>query len=106
MDQMTLEIKVKNRANERVQERISVFKRELRDSLSRLIKNASGVYHKDILSVMASDNDSKGWPSKLWEAEEKAVMDEVLSTMDSMQRILVSRSPKEDDCKPEETPAA
>jgi len=105
---------VKNRANERVQEKLKVFKRQVcsafRNLMGEIGLRPSGEnnekdkedYNRAILQRMLDDNTisfKKAWPSLLWREEEVLVSKELLSMMDEMQKACLSSSPNEDDCK-------
>ena len=97
---------VKARANERVQAKIDLFKQEVKNACTKLF-GRSYYTHDDLarklFSVMASTNLIEGWPSQLWETEEKKVTEELLSIMDEMQRaFLAAQKGEAGENKPEE----
>jgi hypothetical protein len=99
---------VKNRANERVQEKVKIFEskiaaafRELHPCLNpnngnKWFGGTSTPYVKSILrNIMGVPKDkdksvSVGYPLRLWEDEESAVEKEMLATMDEMAKALLA----------------
>ena len=106
MDVKTFEEKVKNRANQRVQHKIYKFEISLRDALRLLFgDNWAEINHtkaKEVFLILSGDVTDKGWPKSLWEDERARVQDELFSIMDEMQKTLLSRPPKPEDCTPKE----
>ena len=85
------------RADERVQKRIADFKRAVLNAVDNLLSLYSYRYNEDrkaIYQIMASADDKKGWPAKLWELEEKKVTEELLATMDELQKAFLAYSNK------------
>lgn len=105
----TLEEQIKKRAKERTQKRISVFKEEVARATAKLLERNVSIVHgkclnedaRKVLSVMASDNHREGWPKTLWQDEEFRVTNEVMGTMDELQKVLLSR-----DIATEDSPVA
>ena len=87
-----------SRTNQRIQVRISEFKKAVNMAIRQLMGIKEGHNYlseeKDarqkIRNVVASTDWDKGWPNWLWEVEEKKVQNELLSIMDEMQRALLS----------------
>ena len=88
---------IEARANERVQEKIRTFKK----GVAGLLNAFSGQCYNDekttltpdrraIVSIMASEDHSKGWPKTIWENERDIVEKELLSIMDEMQKALLA----------------
>lgn len=103
---------VKNRAKERVKEKISTFEREVAAAFKklhpRLATNHCGRWNggnasKLVASVFnhlldrtvagtgqTADGRPSGYPGVLWEEEEEAVTKELLATLDEMQKALLA----------------
>lgn len=99
---------VKNRANERVQEKVKAFElklaaafRELHPCLApnfndKWCGGKAALHVKAVLRHIlgvSKDKDkavSVGYPLPLWEDEEKAVEKELLATMDEMAKALIA----------------
>jgi hypothetical protein len=114
--------KVKNRANERVQQKIEAFRDSLYSALQALTGEcyllSKGNYAKEgykdsykvrainfeIFNAIAEQGtiNFKGWPKYLWETEEAKVQEEIFNQMDRMQQALLSQPPKDTDVKPAE----
>jgi len=104
---------VKNRADERAAVRIHRFKSTVMAACKELVGANRGLvgttpYEKEwypdfkkILSILASDNTKKGWPSTIWKEETEAVTKELLSIMDEMQKALMAGKPTADGEQPE-----
>ena len=105
---------VKNLANERVQEKIKTFKKEISNALKNLNKNIP-VYDKPFFYpkekrtkeqegirtiVLFLIGSSSGMPQFLLEDEENTVREQLLETMNVMQKALLSKQPNENDPKP------
>jgi len=99
----TFEKAVKKRAHERVQERITIFRKTVSGALCALGGDLLGsAYMTTVqldgakaLQVLISGNN-KGWPLSLWTNEEIAVRAEILTTLDEVQRALLAASQPED----------
>ena len=107
---------VTNRANRRVQENIKRFRSEIAKTFQNL--TGTGYLYKSgskeeslanwqiLLAIIENgeiDNLKNEWPAYLWRREEKKVQDELLSTMDEMQKaLLASPKPQAGDCTPAE----
>ena len=104
---------VKKRAHARVQYKIMEFKRKvveaMREVTGHQFNNYGGTqvdspsYHKpfrDLLQILASDDNTKGWPKYMWEAEEKQVTDDLLKIMDEMQKALLAPDIRDTDNTP------
>lgn len=91
LNPQTLEDQIAKRANERVQKRIVQFKSQIVAACNTLFCATGPLTsaQKKALTVMASNNDRNGWPKELWVAERDAVTNEVLSTMNELQRVLL-----------------
>lgn len=103
---------VKNRANERVKEKITVFEREVAAAFAKLHPSlasnhctrwAGGKAGKLVASVFnhlldrtvagtgkTADGKPSGYPAALWQDEEEAVTKELLATLDEMQKALMA----------------
>lgn len=100
MDRETLERKVSVRANEKVNEAICNFKLQCANAARTLAQATYSLpfsnyerrqIFKKFYSIMASDEDSAGWPNELWRNTEEATLKEVLDTMNAMQKMLVAK---------------
>ncbi len=103
---------VKNRANERVKEKIITFEREVAAAFAKLHPSlasnhcrrwAGGKAGKRVASVFnhlldrtvagtgqTADGRPSGYPAELWQEEEEAVTKELLATLDEMQKALMA----------------
>ena len=103
---------IENRANQRVQEKITQCKKSIFTALNQILdqywdnsQNRTWPdQHRQILSILASENTKHDWPQTLWQNEKEKVSQELLATMDEMQKALLAPSFAIDDCqsKPEE----
>ena len=112
---------VKNRANQRVQERIELFRLKIADALGDLLPGSlKGTYGlqliragaslsdnhtgyaliKECLERILSESPRQEWPSVLWETEEAAVTKELMNLLDPVQRAFKAPEPGPDDCSP------
>lgn len=84
---------IEARAKKRVQGRITMFKQEVGAAAQKLMSLWPYRHPEDIkemFGVMASKDDSKGWPKELWEYEEAQVEKELFAIMDEMQKALIA----------------
>ena len=105
MKEKTFDEIVKARANERVQAKLKAFKNSVKTACGQLLGDTywSGyVQHKTLvqsfrtpLGILSSDDHTTGWPTSLWEKEEDIVREELLKTMDEMQRAFLAASKAE-----------
>ena len=86
----TMDKKIKKRAAEITSKDIVTFKTAVDKALDVLCHGTWDA-RKQCLAVMASADNTKGWPKILWEAREKLVRDDVFSTMDAVQKMLLSK---------------
>ncbi len=109
---------VTNRANERVQKKIDAFRSEIKDTFRHLTGSVylywgesdadakEAANWKILLGIVESrgiDEYKSDWPRLLWEKEEEIVKEEILSTMDELQKaLLASTQPGENDVTKEE----
>jgi len=105
----TFEDAVKNRAAQRVEDKVTQFKQAIRDAARILCPNnwsLSPGYDvpnplpdevREILTVMASGDHCKNWPTWIWENEEAVVRAELFRVMDEMQKALLAKPPSGDD---------
>jgi len=93
---------VKNRANERMQAKIEACRKAIYLAIKELcgstylgqtpwLHRSWPSEHKTILQQLASDNNREGWPTWLWEKEEKCVRAELLAVMDEMKKALLAQ---------------
>lgn len=99
-----LEKKIADRANERVQVKLRIYKEELK----RAFHNLTGLddygereYFNNCLNGGIRDVNSK-WPKRLWDDEEKKVREELFHIMDEAQKVYLAQPPKENDDRPSE----
>lgn len=103
---------VENRANERVKAKITVFRREVASAFEKLhpalkpnhcgawsggtAGNLVAAVFNDLLNrTVAGTGQTKegrpsGYPPRLWEEEREAVSNELLATLDEMQKALMA----------------
>jgi hypothetical protein len=88
------------RADERAQNKINVFKKEIRAACINLlggkyVSNYSALHEEEtvrkVLLKIASGTPV-AWPREIWEIEENLVREELLNTMDEMQKALIAAS--------------
>lgn len=99
LDRKTLEEKIALRAKSQTETRIKAFKvaacRAAGELLGKQVtpNTTYGVpYSADVrtlFAVLASDTPNKGWPRELWDADESRVTDEIMATMNELQRVLL-----------------
>lgn len=92
---------VTERANKQVQEKISAFRDAVKKALSALggkdlYDNPSIRPDGKIALGLASDYETAGWPTILWEQEEELVKNQLLATLDVMQKALIDASAERD----------
>jgi len=95
---------VAERANKQVQEKISAFRDAVKKALSALggkdlydpCLNPSIRSDGKIALGLASDYETAGWPTILWEQEEELVKNQLLATLDVMQKALIDASAERD----------
>ena len=109
---------VKNRADERVRKKLSIFRNAVANAfknltgsgyVSREATSTDGATNWAIFSGMAAKGgltELKKWPHYLWDTEEDAVRSELLSVMDEMQKALLApeRRATDDDDRPAPEP--
>jgi hypothetical protein len=124
MNQSRFDVIVKNRAQQRVSERIERFRYKLAEAFKELGPEFQPGYYngwlphdiKDDVRLVLSNVANGGyfdpldkpqgsqtlaqvvWPKCMWDNEESAVEKELLATMDEMQRALIAPPP--DDNSP------
>jgi len=94
---------VVNRADERVQNKINKFRKDLAQTLKPLTGSAyySGEYNViragiGVLKAIIGGDSRHDYPRDIWEREEKEVAEELLDAMDEMQKALIARGPDKD----------
>lgn len=113
-----LEQKIRNRANQQVQQAIRDFRNAIASALSDLLGGSGDMYQvrggntlssngfpRAVLANMLSDDPRNGWPSNVWRNRENALRKVILDKMDELQRITLAKPPGEDEdaeAKPEE----
>lgn len=104
---------VKKRANQRVQDRITAFKKGMEKLLGALLHGTDSYwYHHAYNSAFTNDESveifrrfaegefKKGWPVRLWSEEEGVVAAEIMRVTDEVQKALLAPEPSADDCQP------
>ena len=108
---------VKNRAQEKVEARVIKFRSEIHEAFKHLFEN-TGICVQDHYYNFLTDSEvvrqcfnncvrtrekqyQNTWPKELWEHEQKAVADQLLSIMDEMQKALVAPAPSEGGARPD-----
>jgi hypothetical protein len=102
---------VKNRAAERVKQKIAKFEEAVGRAFSELHRDLKpNFYHRwsgsgakrlvvpifrHLVGNKATDTHTVGYPVQLWMEEEAAVEQELLATMDEMAKALASKAPTE-----------
>jgi hypothetical protein len=85
------------RANERAQNKINIFKKEIKEACAKLLNYRWQDYRElpevtcAVLRIVLA-NATVGWPREIWEFEENLVSEELLNTMDEMQKALIAAS--------------
>jgi len=94
---------VKARADQRIQERLKIFKDDVRKALEKLTGHSYAGYRSfgsSFWKVLTGDNWHKGWPKTLWTEEEVRVENELLATLNEMQKAFLALE-KEDPENPD-----
>jgi len=117
MKEKTFDEIVKARANERVQAKLKAFKEVVKTACGQLLGDTYWRGYeqritlipnfREVLTLLASEDHTKDWPTSLWEKEEDAVREELLKTMDEMQRAFLAASkaePGENSAEAKEAP--
>ncbi len=98
-----LQDKISKKVQQDIESGIRVLKASIKKSLNEFLVGASNSWtseftdtDKAILTILASDHPSKGWPSICWETRKKELWDNVLSTMDTLQKILVAKDTEQE----------
>ena len=115
MDLDTLERQIKAKADKEVQNKLSIFRTAVENAAQALCRgwgppNCCSYESpcKELLLVLAGDYSRRKWPRELWAHEEKRIREEILSTMDTLQKVLLVKVPDvpyEDSAEPEKVPA-
>jgi len=115
---MKFDMIVKERANQRAQAKIKVFKTAVIKAVQDLLGEANhttrnffgcvgaqygkdharSIIRRSLLETMLTPESDHKWPPSLWRAEEEMVSKELLETMDEMQQAVVAAStPRDED---------
>lgn len=101
----TLEKQIKKKAEYQVQEAITKFREALSVAVGKLFVRGAGYStyldekpYRTALEIVAgicsgSSEDGGGWPHELWEVREAAIHKEIMSTMDTLQQVLLAKEP-------------
>jgi len=93
---------VKARAEQQVQKKIREFKKKCCAAANELYRlHADAIHFKEypekwkvFFFILASTNNTKGWPKELWEDEEDLVTNELLGTLPTRTESPVTPSPE------------
>lgn len=100
MDMDTLEKQIKAKAAEVVQGRIENFRVAVLTAAETLFSGSTSTIWpsrtpcKEALLILAGERNRKDWPNVLWRVEEEAIREEILSTMDTLQQVLLAKEPE------------
>ena len=90
-----LDARIKREAAERAQKAVNTFKVACALSAAKLLNGIPSAYLSSDFDVfwkiLASPDKSKGWPQVIWDFHEKQVLDEVMATMNAVQRLFVNK---------------
>lgn len=110
-----METAVKNRAHERVQERLKSFKKAILAACGTLLHDNVYRYDhqpgafdepeiKEVFTILSSGDPRSRWPRSLWKKEEAGVRAALMNIMNEAQKALLAQEPKDTDCHPVSTP--
>lgn len=118
MKPQTFDALVHNRADKNIQDRIRIFKDEIRKAVLKLYPQSPGFgavlwsgrkdqeklsddeqFNRQIVLFLTGRSDTL--PAVIWEKEREKVAAELLATMDVMAQALATPPPSEDAVKPE-----
>lgn len=92
MTKKTLQEAINNKANANVQKRIQTFRDDISAACSRLWEGLNRHYNigtnNQLLAQLLKQDSTKGWPSLLWDEEQRIITADVLSKMDIVQQLL------------------
>ena len=91
MKQETMDFKIKCRAGEIARKKIKYFRDRMLKEVNTLVGDMWSTEAKQCFAVMASEDTTKGWPTSIFQGCEEKLKEEVLSTMDTVQRMLVAK---------------
>lgn len=107
MDIETLEKRIDLKADGEVHEALYRFEETVRAALNKLFVTRMD-YRTDIerphyraaLEIVAgirkpTAKDGGGWPARLWDVRRDAIRKDVMSTMDTLQKVLLAKEPTE-----------
>ena len=113
MDIKTLEEKIKKKANNEAQTAISNFRSIVIRGLRELFctQNDHDMRFTDdqsrkVMSILANGS-TEDWPAEIWTLRENKIREDIMSTMDSLQKVLFTQdipNAKEQEEKKEEKP--
>ena len=105
MKEKTFDEIVKARGDERVQAKLKAFKETVKTACGQLWGDSYWKGYdqskmlletfRNYLGILSSEDHTTGWPTSLWEMEEDHVREELLKTMDEMQRAFLAASKAE-----------
>jgi hypothetical protein len=110
-----LDIKISQRAHREVCDRVGRCKEQIAKAIGELLdtdvrcgENCFNAYdHKElkqVVGILASDDYNPGWPVRLWEQRKSAIREDILSTMDTLQKMMAAKyESKPGDAAPAET---
>ena len=92
MTKDSLQEAINNKAQANVQRRIEVFRKDISAACERLWYGLNRHYNigtnNQLLAQLLKDDNTKGWPSLLWDEERRIITADVLSKMDIVQQLL------------------
>lgn len=96
MTQDQLNNAIKKEAAARAERDILRFKSTIQQALKDLGFSSVGYAYlspkgRQIMTLLASDNPNKGWPSEIWTDRERVVTEEVMSTMNALQKLFIQK---------------
>ncbi len=113
MKRTTLDEQIKKRANETVQKSILDCKIAVYSAVKVLLGETPPVpsrgpgrrYAREkwneglmrVLEILSSEDNTQGWPSSLWRDAESALLTDILSKMDVVQRTLTAKDTPDED---------
>jgi len=107
MDIKTLDDKIKAKADELTQKEIGLCAKAIQEAVKRLLgftcaANLRDNDEKQVLMILCGEKPSNAWPTRIWTYREDQLRNEILSTMDTLQRVLLTkpREPGPDDPRP------
>ena len=107
MDIETLEKKIDRKADAEVQAAISTFRDAVQAAMNKLFATRIPYWsdmgqpqYRATLEILAgirktSSREGGGWPARLWDVRREAIRKDIMSTMDTLQKVLLAPEPTE-----------